>query len=201
MIFISSKISDGNMSFDSDSPTEALENRKRFFKNLGINLKNVAEVKQAHGNKVIIIDKIPNPETEADGLITNKAEVYLMMKIADCMAIGFYDPKHHVIGIAHVGWQGLEKEIIKEMVENMKDNFDTNPKELFIQISPSIGPCHYRLDIWTKAEKQLISCGILKENFDNPKICTYESKEYFSHRRSEDQNLPEYRFVTILGLK
>jgi len=201
MIFITSKVTDGNMSLVLGDPKEALENRKRFFKNLGINLKNVAEVKQVHGNKVIIIDQIPNPKLKADGLVTNKEDIYLMLKVADCLAIGFYDPKHHAIGLAHVGWQGLEKEIIKEIVENMKDNFDTNPKELFIQISPSIGQCHYRSDLWTKAEKQLISCGILKENIDNPKICTYESEEYFSHQRSKNRNLPDFRFVTILGLR
>ncbi len=56
------------------------------------------------------------------------------------------------------------------------------------------------MDIWKEAENQLIKTGILKENIDNPKICTYESKDYFSHRRAADQNQDDFRFVTILGL-
>lgn len=189
------------MDFRFGDAKEIAKSRNKFFKSLNISPRRIAETQQIHGNRVIIVDKIPNPETQADGLITNKAGVYLMMKIADCLAIGFYDPSRQAIGIAHVGWQGLEKEIIQEMVKNMKDNFGTNPIQLFVQISPSIGPCHYRLDMWTKAKKQLIDCGILKENIDNPKICTYESKDYFSHRRAEDHNQEDCRFVTILGLK
>lgn len=56
------------------------------------------------------------------------------------------------------------------------------------------------MNIWQQAEDQLIKQGVLKKNIDNPQICTYHTKDYFSHRRSEDQKLPEDRFVTILGL-
>lgn len=192
MIFVSSKISDGNML--------SLGNRKRFFKKIGINPKKIAEVKQVHGNKVLLIDNILNPNIEADGLITNKEGLYLTLKVADCMAISFYDHKHNAIGLIHIGWKGLENKIIKRAVEIMKQNFDTNPKEVIINISPSIGPCHYRMDLWTEAEKQLKETGVLIKNIHNPKICTYENKDYFSHRRSEDTNQPEGRFVTIIGL-
>lgn len=201
MIFISSKLSDGNMSLESGDLKAALKNRKRFFKSLCINSKNVAEVKQIHDNKVLIIEDIPNPEVKADGLITNKTDVYLMLKIADCIAIGLFDPNNHAIALIHVGWRGLEKSIIKNAVKLMQQNFHTNPKGLIVQFSPSIGPCCYRIDLWTQAENQLASCGVPKKNVDNPKICTYHTKDYFSYRRSEDQNLPDSRFVTILGLK
>lgn len=199
MIFISSKVSDGNMSINYGDSQKALANRKKFLKKSGIDPKNVAEVKQVHGNKVILIDKNIDPETEADGLITNK-DIYLMMKVADCITIGFFDLKHHAIGLIHVGFRGLENGIIKKAIESMKQNFQTRPKDLKIKISPSIGPCHYRLDLWADAEKQFICCGVLKENINNPKICTYESKKYFSHRRAKDKNLPDYRFATIIGL-
>lgn len=193
MIFVSSKISDGDM--------KLLENRKRFFKELGINPKNVAEVKQVHGNKIIYVDTIPNPDTETDGLITNKAETYLLIKVADCIPLGLHDPKHNAIGLIHVGWQGLETGIIKNTVKEMKKHFSTNPKDLTTQFGPSIGPCHYRMDLWKETEDQLVSCGVLKKNIHNPKICTYESKDYFSHRRADDTNKKDSRFVTILGLE
>lgn len=192
MIFASSKVSDGNMS---------LENRKRFLKKLGINFKNIAEVKQTHSNKIILVGNYPNPIMEADGLITNRKDTCLLMKTADCMAIGFLDFKHNAIGLIHAGWRGLENEIIKQALEKMKQSFDTNPKDLTVKISPSIGPCCYRMNIWQEAENQLTKSGILLENIENPKICTYESREYFSHRRSDDQNSKEdFRFVTIIGL-
>lgn len=187
MIFISSKISDGNMDFRFGDSKEVSENRKRFFKKNGV--KNVVEVKQVHDNKVVFVHETVDPDNMADGIITNKRDIYLMLKVADCIPIGLYDPKHKAIGLIHVGFRGLEKGIIKNTVEKMKKNLNTNPKDLIVKFGPSIGPCHYRLDLWADAENQLISCGVLKKNIHNPKICTYENKEYFSHRRAEDQNL------------
>lgn len=192
MIFVYSKISDGNI--------RKTENKKKYLKKIGIKQENVAEVKQVHSNTVLLINDPLNPNTEADGLITNNPDIYLMIKIADCMGIGFYDSNHQAIGLVHAGRKGLETGIIKKVIDSMKKNFDTNTQNLNVLISPSIGPCHYIIDLWTEAEKQLISFGILNENIHNPKICTYESKNYFSHRRSEDTKTPEGRFATILGL-
>lgn len=192
MIFVSSKISDGDML--------SIENRKKFFKRLGINPKKVTEITQVHGNKIVVVDDIPSPIIEADSLVSNKKGVYLMIKIADCMAIGLYNPKHNVIGLIHVGWRGIENGVIKNTINLMKKNFKINSSDLFIKISPSIGPCHYRMDLWKEAENQLMKLGVSKKNIDNPRICTYESNEYFSHRRSEDQDTNDFRFATILGL-
>lgn len=209
MIFVSSQVSDGNMDFRFGDTKQVLKNRQQFFESLSINSKQIAEVQQVHGNKVIVIDNIPNPETEVDGLITNKKGVYLMLKIADCMAVAFFDPKNRVIALIHVGWRSLGKGIIKHAVLKMAKNFDSKPQDLIIQFSPSIGPCCYKMDLWEQAEKQLVILGVLEKNIDNPKICTYHTNKtslllcnkYFSHRKSEDQNLPEARFITILGLK
>ncbi len=178
---------------------EVLENRDRFFKKIGI--KEIVEVTQVHGKNVLVVNETINPQTEADGLITSKKAIYLMMKLADCMAISFHDQKRDVIGLAHVGSKGLEKGIIKNTVFKMIENFKTDPQDLIVKISPSIDPCHYRMDIWQEAENQLVKSGILKNNIDNPRICTYESSDYFSHRRSEDTSTTEGRFVTILGIK
>jgi len=116
------------------------------------------------------------------------------------MAISFYDSKQMAIGLAHTGAKGLEKGIIKSIVSEMASNFKTEPQDLIVKISPSIGPCHYQMDIWQEAENQLTKMGIKKENIENPKICSYESSDYFSHRRSEDTKTVEGRFAAILGL-
>lgn len=201
IIFVSSKVLDGNMSFLKGTPEGALGNKSKFFKSFKINPKNIVELKQVHGNKVVLIYDKLDADTEADGMITNKSGVYLMVKVADRIPAGLYDPKHHAIGLIHLGWRGLEKGLIKNAVKNMQQKFGTNPKDLIIQFGSSIGPCHYRMNLWVEAENQLIGLGVLKKNIDNPKICTYESNEYFSHRRANNTNQPDSRFVTILGLK
>ena len=200
MIFTSSKISDGNMSLKCDNPEKALENRLKFFVKLGINPKNVLEVNQVHGNNVIIVNNISDFKKEADGLITSRADIFLMLKTADCVPIALFDPINHTLGLIHAGFKSLEKGIIKRAIDGMKRNYRSDPKNIVVQFGPSIGPCHYRLDLWTDAEKQFIKSGILKSNIFNQKICTYESKDYFSHRKSQDSYTQEGRFITILGL-
>jgi len=196
MIFVTSKTSDGNMDFRFGEYKKVLENRKKFFNKLGV--KNIVEVKQIHDNNVVLIENIVDPDTAADGMVTNH-NIYLMLRIADCIPIGLYDPTHQALGLVHAGSKGLEKSIIKNVLNQMKKNFKTNPKDLIVNFGPSIGPCHYKMDLWTEAEKQLSEYGVLEKNIDNPKICTYESKDYFSHRRSQDFKTEGGRFVTILG--
>lgn len=200
MILAYSKVLDGNMSFKFGDFQEVSNNRENFFKKIGIDARAIAEVKQVHGNKVVLIEDTVNPETVADGMITNKAGIFLVVKVADCIPISFYDEKHKAIGLVHAGRKGLEKGIIKATVTKMKKDFHTDPKDLTVKLGPSIGPCCYKKDIWQEAQNQLTENGILKENIENPNICTYESKEYFSHRQIEDSKDKEARFVTILGL-
>ena len=187
------------MDFRFGDSKEVSKNRQKFLDKLNINPKDLAEVQQVHGNKVIVVDSVPNPETEADGLITNKADIYLMLKIADCLAMALFDPIQKVICLVHVGWRGLEKSIIKNAIQKLTESFKSKSQNLIVQISPSIGPCCYQVDLWKQAEDQLIKAGVLEKNIDNPRLCTYHTNTYFSHRKSEDQNLPEARFVTILG--
>lgn len=186
--------------FCADS-NEALKNKKIFLKKLKINPKNIIELKQVHGNKIILVknpsDKIP----EADGMVTNTPNLFLMIKAADCHQIAFFDSKNNAVGLIHAGYKGLEKGIIKKTIKTLEINYGTKVKDLVVKFGPSIGHCHYRLDIWKDAENQLHKYGVLRENIHNPKLCTYENKDYFSHRRSIDENSEDFRFVTILGLK
>lgn len=228
IVFATSKVSDGNMSIYCGDFNQALKNKNKFFKKININPKNVIELKQVHGNKIIKINKIPTRIIEADGLITSNPNVFLMIKAADCHQIAFYDPKNHAIALIHAGWQGLDKGIIKNVVNSLKYNFGTKPKDLIVQFGPSIGPCCYKklpdlkqkndptwklyihkdkddtfgLDLWKFAENQLKKLGVNTKNIDNPKICTYHHKEYFSHRRvSLEEKGQDYRFATIFGIK
>lgn len=227
VIFISSEISDGNMSLRTGPPNEALLNRKIFFKNIGIPEKSVAIVNQIHSTRVINTTKdyLKRSIVDADSLITNESGIYLMIKIADCLCLGLFDFRYKALGLTHIGRLGLDKKIIKKTILAMQKQFGTNPKDLIVQFSPSIGPCHYGgppklrqnpkwrkyiskdadenhgVNLWKMAEDQLIENGVLKRNIFNPKVCTFESKEYFSHRRVAQTGEPDFRFATILGIR
>lgn len=164
---------------------------------------------------------------QVDVLITNKLGINLFLLTADCLPISLYDPKNKAIGLIHAGWKGLDLGIIKVIVEKMTIEFKTSPKDLVAHIGPSIGPCCYNgfpdikqkndpkweayifqdkegfgLDLWSFAHDQLKQSGLLTENIENSKTCTYHSGEYFSHRKFEVEKLEnDYRFATVLGLK
>lgn len=228
IFYTTTTISDGNMSLVTGDEKEALENRKKFAEKNNFDPNKIVSVNQIHSNKVLLVtEKNTDKEVDGDAMITNQKGIYLIKKIADCLSIAFYDPKNQAIGLAHAGWLGLDKAIIKKTILKMKKNFGTKPQDLIIQLSPSIGPCHYGgppnlrntkfkkwqkyiaknadenhgLNLWKLAEDQLTESGVLKKNIYNPKICTFENKNYFSHRRSTQTGEPDYRFATILGIK
>lgn len=201
LVFLSSSIQDGNMSLIKGDSKKTLENRQKFFNKINVSLNCIAEVKQVHGNKIINISKIPKNLQEADGLMTNKPNIFLMIKAADCHQIAFYDPKSKAIALIHAGWKGLEKNIIQKTVKKFNANFGSKPEDILVKFGPAIGPCCYRMDIWTQAIDQLKSFGVLSKNIDKPSICTYHTNKYFSHRRAKDTGADDFRFTTILGLK
>lgn len=209
IILATSKASDGNMKFSQGDPKETLENRIKFLHNLNISLDSIVDANVQHGIKIRSVGKKDLKEgayedttaLKVDGLITNEPGTFLFLTIADCLPITIYDPNNKVICLVHAGWRGLDEEIAAQAVNNMQKEFNTNPKDLIVYIGPSIGPCHYKKDLWQQAENQLINLGVLKENIENSKICTYENTEYFSHRKADDEKLDQdYRFATILGI-
>lgn len=222
ILFSYSKAKDGDMLKE--------QHRQRLLKHLNIDPQDLITVHQVHGTNIIKVSKREetNPNTEADGLIVNQPGIYLGILTADCLPIAFYDPTRGAIGLIHAGWKGLDQDIIYSLIQAMQHHFGSDPQDLLVEIGPSIGPCcythpsdlkqkddpkwqpyilegaddSYGLDLWSFAENQLLESGVLKGNIDNPKICTYHTNQYFSHRKVMDKKLSQDpRFITILGIR
>ena len=160
-----------------------------------------------------------------DSLITNQKSIILAVVVADCIPLTLFDSKTKTLALLHVSRHNINT-IIKNTVETMVSYFSANPKNIEAQIGPSIGPCCYTwypgknpvadkeyqnfivqsptsvtLDLWHMTETRLQEEGLPLKNITNPKICTYHSSEYFSHRKSEDQNLEnDYRLAAITSM-
>ena len=80
-----------------------------------------------------------------DAMITDLPDIPLMILIADCVAIGLYDPRQNAIGIAHAGWRGTTAGIAQLTISKMMDIYGSDPEDMFASISPSIGPCCYQV--------------------------------------------------------
>lgn len=82
---------------------------------------------------------------QADIVLTDKPDVTLFMKFADCVPILFHDPRRGVIGVAHAGWLGTLRDVPGSTVNAMKTNYGSNPADVHACIGPSIGPDHYEI--------------------------------------------------------
>ncbi len=81
---------------DREQALERLDSaHRRLRKQLGLAERIFVTAEQVHGNRVAIIDRVPESEEclrGADGLITNQPEVSLGIYVADCCAVFLVDP-------------------------------------------------------------------------------------------------------------
>jgi hypothetical protein len=124
------------------------ENRQRAFRALSLAPETIFDVWQIHSADVVCAHA-PRPEGEsvrqADIILTDKPEVSLFMRFADCVPILAHDPRSGVIGVAHAGWMGTLRDVAGAMVTAMKKNYASNPADIIACIGPSIGPDHYEI--------------------------------------------------------
>lgn len=210
----------------NDDKLHVRTNHEQLAKELNYNINSLVHMKQIHSNIVHIVDKndtFSNPLT-CDALITNKSNTPLMVMVADCSPILFYDKKQKVIAVAHAGRQGAFKNIIYSVINSFKNEFNSNVKDIYVSIGANIGSCCYEvgdeiyeeakilnleyaikkksnnfyLDINKILKTQLLSIGIKKEHIEFCDECTCcNDDKYFSYRANSACG----RFAGVLILK
>ena len=132
-----------------DTAENVLENLRRMFDVFGLDLKTRYDGWQYHCRTVIAAE-VPRSLSvkyplRADGLITNRPEVTLVQRFADCVPVIFYDPVNKAVGICHAGWSGTLDNICALTLKNMRKLYGTDPCNVLAGIGPSIGPCHFEV--------------------------------------------------------
>ena len=161
-----------------------------------------------HGKSIATVDeKSPEEIVDVDGLLTKTPGVTLMMKHADCQVAIFYDPIHHAIANIHAGWRGSVANIYQEAIKSMKQRFGSNPADLLVCVTPSLGPdeaefIHFQeelpkeflpfqvrptyFDFWAISEFQLKEEGVLPHHIEIARLSTYaNSHDFYSYRRDK----------------
>lgn len=100
--------------------------------------------------KVITKDNINEVFENVDGLITNLKNIYLLTVVADCQGILLFDKKNKVIGNIHSGWRGTLNRIIKNAVNIMINEFNSNVEDIKVYFSPCIHKCCFEVSIDVK---------------------------------------------------
>jgi len=193
-----------------DDPANVEENFRRIAKSIGFDVSTVVLSKQVHKTNIRLVDEadrgkglfIPRDYDEIDGLITNKANVTLVTKYADCVPLYFVDPVRKAIGLSHSGWRGTVAGIGKKTVEEMGKAFDSDPKDIIAVIGPSIcRDCYeiagstvdefmkafpdekddiltlkdngrYLCDLWAANKHVLLQAGLMPSNIHISAVCT-----------------------------
>ena len=131
-----------------DDLTRVRQNRVLSFQALGCEPDSIFDVWQVHSADVAIAHG-PRPLDEsyrqADVILTDKPDVTLFMRFADCVPILVQDRRKGIIGLAHAGWMGTLRGVATATVEAMQKNYGSNPDDIIAGIGPSIGPDHYEI--------------------------------------------------------
>ena len=201
-----------NLAFHvDDNPWHVDINHNTLASQLGYEKESLIHMKQIHSDIVHIVtdeDGFHTPPT-CDALITNKTNTPLMVMVADCSPILFYDDEKRVIAVAHAGRAGAFKNIVKNVIESFVREFGSKPKDIYVTVGASIGACCYEvgseiydearelgleyamsqrensyyLDVSKILETQLLTCGIKKEHIEISEDCSCCKKDtYFSYR-------------------
>ncbi|MDD5211979.1 MAG: peptidoglycan editing factor PgeF [Sulfuricurvum sp.] len=138
-----------NLAFHvGDRKEDVVENHRLLGKELNYNPHKLIHMRQIHSDIVTVVDSTMNFESppQCDALITNCADVPLMVMSADCTPILIYDPINHAIGAVHAGRAGALNSILPKTLHAMKKHFETSLENVQIVLGPAIHGCCYEIN-------------------------------------------------------
>lgn len=175
---------------------------------------------QMHTKNIEIISKDSNIFyfESTDGFITDRRDIVIYTKYADCLPIYIYDSKNRVISLVHSGWKGTYEEIALESIKLMEQNFKSERKDILVAFGIGISQKNYEVQedflqqfsekfsndlieesFLRKDEKiyfdnqrfnflNLRKNGILEKNLILNDYCTYEDERFHSFRREKERS-------------
>jgi YfiH family protein len=205
----------GNLAFHvNDTLANVESHHEQLALELSYKKETLVHMKQIHSNivhKVTQNDNFENPPT-CDALITNRINTPLMVMVADCSPILFYDNVKKVIAVAHAGRAGAFTNIITNVINSFTKEFHSEVQNIFVSVGPAIGSCCYEvgveiyaeakdlgveyaiqkenkkyyLDIRSILKRQLLETGVIEQNIEISKDCNCcQYEKYFSYRHNK----------------
>ncbi len=190
-------------------------------------------IDQIHGTEVLVIKSSEGLLPAAafsrpyDACVTDKPEVALCIKTADCVPVLLIDVKRRVIGAVHAGWRGTAGNIVSRTIDVMVAHFSCNPDDVTAALGPSIGPCCYEVDetvmrVWDDEQSStpyfrpareggkwmldlslanaahLESRGVPRNRIARAGLCTACRQEhFFSHRAAGGRTGRQMSFIML----
>lgn len=136
---------------------EITRNKNLIADYLGTEIKNFVSPTQTHSVNIGIAKISQHDYPETDGLILTDKNIAIFLNFADCTPVILYDEKQNTGAVSHAGWRGTAGKISALTVEKMKNEFNSNPKDIIALIGPAIGFCCYDVgeEVFEKLSKSV----------------------------------------------
>ena len=223
--------------FNEDTAENILENRRRFLK-LFEGEWSLAGCWQVHGADIRVVkderQARPRPyatgdEDRCDALVSDRSNILLTVKTADCVPILIGDQRTGALAAVHAGWRGTVATIVSHTVERMVREYGTRPADVRVAIGPAAGACCYEVgtevidaftgrfpdsddlftatreghalvDLYEANRNQLVSLGVAEERIHTSPLCTMcRTDLFFSYRREKRIQGKVGRLMAVIG--
>lgn len=165
-------------------------------------------LRQVHSAMVRNARFLADREAEGDALVTDEVGRMIGVRTADCVPILVLDRSRQAVSAVHAGWRGTAAQIVRHAIQILRDEFSSEPDDLFLAIGPCIRQCCYEvssdvaeqfsethttrtnqtgkwnLDLAAANRSQMLAAGIRSEHIFDLEACTVcRAGEFFSYRR------------------
>lgn len=215
-----------NLGLSSGDDAHLVEaNRDLLLSRVGFGRHQVCAFHQVHGATVAA----GTPawfSAEADAAVTADPNTLVVVSVADCLPVLFYDPVTGAVGAAHCGWRGTVQGLAAKVAGEMAARFGSRPEELLVLLGPGIsGPCYqvggevarqfdaagagaevvwpdaepgrYRLDIKAANRLLLERAGVPPHSIADLGLCTHcRADLFYSYRRDGQASGRHWAFIS-----
>lgn len=115
-------------------------------------ISGIYQAQQVHSARIVDVNQVEGkafgPTTlfpYTDGLITNRLGQVLVIKFADCTPVLIFDRRQQVLAVLHAGWRGTVKEITRQGVDRLRQDYGCHLEDMLALVGPSIGQDQYEV--------------------------------------------------------
>lgn len=216
-----------------DGYAQVRENVERLAAAMGQAATPVRCIWQVHGTNVVdsvaLLTPVPKRSpcivAKADGILTDRTNELVAIRVADCVPILLADDSGKVVAAVHAGWRGLVGGIVPNAVSKLAERSRSNRSTLIAAIGPCISVDHFEVgpevaEAFMKADLaeaivdrqprphvdlplaisiQLQRVGLLPDRIDRTDRCSFrDESEFFSHRRDHGRT---GRMCAMIGIR
>lgn len=194
-----SSTDDGNMKFGRGSDEDVRFNRTSFLQANGIELPQTTLLQVTYDTTDFCRYKVVDDEhqgegmleqvssLQADALVVTRPDHAIFLPLADCVGAIIYDPTNEIMMVSHLGRHSIEQGGATKSLQYLIDEFESNPAELQIWLSPAAGAENYPLEAFGNrgmhqvVAGEFLALGVPFERIEVSDVDTTESDTYFSH--------------------